>query len=570
MSKTPPNLANLPPDVQAFVAAQAAELVGLKQELLDRSLSHASAQKRLKDEKATAETALAAERTAHARAIQNRDTIIADLRLQLHGHKKHRFGSTSESSAQLALELILEELEIEQAAETEGDGEEGVSSEAVAPKPPRTPRKRKPFPKGLKRVKKTLTPSETCKDCGGSLRELGADVMEELEYVPGHYVVNQINRPRLACICCEKVVQAEMPSRPIPKSFVGPALMAHILCCKYGYHLPLYRQSQMFENEGINLSGSLMAFWVGKCTKLLERLAEAIRDHVFEAQAIFMDDTTVKLLQKGKGRGKNKSKTARLWVYARDESAWSGAAPPAVWYQFSTNRGAEHPSAHLKPYTGYAHADAYAGYNGAYRTGRVKEMACMAHVRREFYALYESLKLPVAGEAVLRIRKLYDVETQARGLPPAERVALRQQYAKPIFDELEIWLKEQQGKISGKMPLGKAIRYALARLPKARAYLDNGVLEIDNNTAERAVRPIAVGRKNYLFMGSEAGGKSAAIAYTLIETAKMNNVNPEAWLAWVLERIQDHPAKRIYDLLPWAYQDMIDTQGNEDEAKDAA
>ena len=437
---------------------------------------------------------------------------------------------------------------------------------------PRAPnrRARKPFPKDLKRIEKRITPSETCQDCGGSLRELGADVMEELEYVPGHYILNQIKRPRLACTCCEKVVQAEMPSRPIPKSFVGPALMAHILCCKYGYHLPLYRQSQMFENEGIDLSGSLMALWVGKCTKLLERLSEAIRDHVFEAQAIFMDDTTLKLLQKGKGRGKNKSKTARLWVYARDESAWSGAAPPATWYQFFTNRGAEHPNEHLKLYKGYAHADAYSGYNDAYRTGRVKEMACMAHVRRDFYSLYESLKLPVTGEAVLRIRKLYDVETQARGLPPAQRVALRQQYAKPIFDELEIWLKEQQGKISGKMPLGKAIRYALARLPKARAYLDNGFLEIDKNTAERAVRPIAVGRKNYLFMGSEAGGKSAAIAYTLIETAKMNSVNPEAWLAWVLERIQDHPAKRIYDLLPWAYQDMIDAQGVDGEPKDAA
>ena len=570
MSKTPPNLADLPADVQAFVAAQSAELARKDAEILGLSLSHASAQKRLKDETASAEAALAAERTAHARAIQNRDTIISDLRLQLHGHKKQRFGSRSESSAQLALELILEEMEIEQAAETEGDGEPETSSEADAPNPPRTPRKRKPFPKGLKRIKKTFTPSETCKDCGGTFKELGADVMEELEYVPGHYVVNQISRPRLACTCCEQVVQAEMPSRPIPKSFVGPALMAHILCCKYGYHLPLYRQSQMFENEGIDLSGSLMALWVGKCTKLLERLSDAIRDHVFEAQAIFMDDTTVKLLQKGKGKGKNKSKTARLWAYARDESAWSGAAPPAVWYQFSTNRGAEHPTEHLKPYTGYAHADAYAGYNDAYRTGRVKEMACMAHVRREFYVLYESLKLPVAGEAVLRIRKLYDVETQARGLPPAERVALRQQYAKPIFDELENWLKEQQGKISSKLPPGKAIRYALARLPKARAYLDNGFLEIDNNTAERAVRPIAVGRKNYLFMGSEAGGKSAAIAYTLIETAKMNNVNPEAWLAWVLERIQDHPAKCMKDLLPWAYQEMIDGQNAEDEAQDVA
>jgi transposase len=564
MSKTPPNLTNMSPEVQAYVAAQTAELSELKQAFLGSSLDHATAQKRFKAEMASVDAALSAERNAHARAIQNRDTIIADLRLQLHGHKKHRFGSKSESSAQLALELILEEMEIEQAAETEDE-----PSDAEA-KPPRTPRKRKPFPKNLTRVVKTITPSDACADCGGSFKVLGTDVMEELEYVPGHYIVNQIGRPRLACTCCEAVVQAEMPSRPIPKSFVGPALMAHILCCKYGYHLPLYRQSQMFANEGIDLSGSLMAGWVGKCSKLLERVSDAIRDHVFEAQAIFMDDTTVKLLQRGHGKGKNKTKTARLWVYARKEDTWASVAPPAVWYQFSTSRGAEHPSQHLATYEGFAHADAYAGYNDAYRTGRVKEMACIAHVRREFFDLYESTKLPVAGEAVLRIKKLYDVETQARFLPPAERVALRQEYAKPIFDDLGVWLKEQLGKISSKTPLAKAIKYALARLPKARPYLDHGFLELDNNTAERAVRPVAVGRKNYLFMGSEAGGKSAAIAYTLIETAKMNKVNPEAWLAWVLERIQDQPANRIAELLPWAYQDMIDAAERDAEAENAA
>jgi transposase len=345
--------------------------------MLGLSLSHAAAQKLLKHEMASVDAALSAERNAHTRAIQNRDTIIADLRLQLHGHKKHRFGSKSENSAQLALELILEEMEIEQAAETD-DGD--ASSDAEA-KPPRTPRKRKPFPKNLTRVVKTITPSDACTDCGGSFKVLGTDVMEELEYVPGHYIVNQIGRPRLACTCCETVVQAEMPSRPIPKSFVGAALLAHILCCKYGYHLPLYRQSQMFANEGIDLSGSLMAGWVGKCTKLLERVSDAIRDHVFKAQAIFMDDTTVKLLQKGNGKGKNKTKTARLWVYARDETPWASGAPPAVWYQFSTSRGAEHPSKHLETYKGFAHADAYAGYNDAYRTGRVKEMACIAPSR---------------------------------------------------------------------------------------------------------------------------------------------------------------------------------------------
>lgn len=237
MSNTLPNLADLPPDVRAYIAAQTAELV--------------------------------AERIAHSLVVQYRDTIIADLRLQLDGHKKHRFGSRSESLDQLALELMLEEHEIAQASEA-GEGATPASEEV---KPTRTPRERKPFPKDLERVETRITPSDACTDCGGSFKDLGTDVMEELEYVPGHYIVNQIIRPRLACTCCEAVVQAPMPSRPIPKSFVGPALMAHILASKYGYHLPLYRQSQMFENAGIELSGSLLASWVGKSTKLLERVS---------------------------------------------------------------------------------------------------------------------------------------------------------------------------------------------------------------------------------------------------------------------------------------------------------
>jgi len=555
MDKPLPNLADLPPDVQAFIAAQ---LAAKDANILGLNLTSAAEQKRLKSKLETTQAALLAERSAHSVVIQSRDTIIADLRMQLDGHKKHRFGSRSESLDQLALEFVLEEHEIAQASEADEDATP-ASEEA---KPPRTPRERKPFPKDLERVETRLTPSDACTDCGGSFKELGADVMEELEYVPGHYIVNQIIRPRLACTCCEAVVQAEMPSRLIPKSFVGPALMAHILASKYGYHLPLYRQSQMFENEGIDLSGSLLASWVGKCTKLLERVSDAIRDHVFAGQAIFMDDTTVKLLQKGKSRSNHKAKaiTARLWVYARDERPWASTARPAAWYQFSTSRGAEHPSEHLQSYKGFAHADAYAGYNDAYRTGRVTEMACMVHIRREFVKVFESYKLPMAQEAIERIAKLYEVEKRARLKSPVDRVALRQEYAKPIFDDLEAWLREQLNKISGKTPLAKAIRYALTRLPKARPYLDHGFLELDNNTAERAVRPVTLGRKNYLFMGSEAGGKSAAIAYTLIETCKLNGVNPEAWLAWVLERIQDHPVNRIDELLPWEYQAMVEEQ----------
>jgi len=568
MRKSLPNLADLPPGVQDYIAAQTAELIELKAESLGLNLTHAATQKCLKSKMETTQAALVAERTAHSQAIKNRDTIIADLRLQLDGHKKHRFGSRSESLDQLALELVIEEHEIAQAAEASDDAPD-AEHEA---KPPRTPRERKPFPKDLKRIEQRITPSDACTDCGGSFKELGTDVMEELEYVPGHYIVNQIIRPRLACTCCEAVVQAPMPSRPIPKSFVGPALMAHILASKYGYHLPLYRQSQMFENAGIELSGSLLASWVGKSTKLLERVSDAIRDHVFAGKAIFMDDTTVKLLQKGKSRSnhKTKAKTARLWVYARDERPWASASPPAAWYQFSTSRGAEHPSEHLQSYNGFAHADAYAGYNDAYRTGRVTEMACMVHIRREFVKVFESYKLPMAQEAIERIAKLYEVEARARGKSPDERVAMRQEYAKPIFDDLEVWLSAQLNKISGKTPLAKAIRYALTRLPKARPYLDHGFLELDNNTAERAVRPVTLGRKNYLFMGSEAGGKSAAIAYSLIETCKLNRVNPEAWLAWVLERIQDHHANRIGELMPWEYYAIVQEQKADAETQSAA
>jgi transposase len=323
MNEALPNLTDLSPDVQACIAAQRAEFMGLKADLLGLNLTHAAAHKRFKSELEAERATLAAERATYAQAIQNRDTIIADLRLQLDGHMKHRFGSRSESLDQLALELVLEEHEIAQASEAD----ENATPASEEAKPPRTPRERKPFPKGLKRVEKRITPSDACIDCGGSFKELGADVMEELEYVPGHYIVNQIIRPRLACTCCEVVVQAEMPSRPIPKSFVGPALMAHILASKYGYHLPLYRQSQMFENHGIDLSGSLLASRVGKCTKQLERVSDANRDPVLTGKAIFMDDTTVKLLQKGKGRGKNKTKTARLWVYARDEKPWLATRP---------------------------------------------------------------------------------------------------------------------------------------------------------------------------------------------------------------------------------------------------
>ena len=265
--------------------------------------------------------------------------------------------------------------------------------------------------------------------------------------------------------------------------------------------------------------------------------------------ALFADDTTIKLLAPGNG----KTKTARLWIYSRDERAWGGPAPQAAWYQFSPDRKGKRTEAHLAGYTGFIHADGYAGFNKLYVHGKATEMACMAHIRRKFVDVFEAQGSAIAGEAIKRIAQLYKIEKQVRGSPPDERVTLRQQQSKPILDDLENWLSKQLTHISGKSSLAGAIRYALTRIPKVRPYLNHGFLELDNNTAERAMRPIAIGRKNYLFLGSEKGGKSAAICYSLIETCKLNNVNPQSWLTYALTNIQDTIVSDLDKLLPWNY-----------------
>ncbi len=326
-----------------------------------------------------------------------------------------------------------------------------------------------------------------------------------------------------------------------------------MLVSKYADHCPLYRQSQIYAREGIDLERSTLTDWVGKATALLEPLADLIGRHVLQGPALFADDTPVKLLSPGNKR----TKTARVWAYVRDERSWQGKgkeqAPPCAWYQFTRDRKGHNPVSHLSGYKGWIHADGYTGFNGMFGPDKASEMACMAHVRRKFVDIYKSQGSPIAEEAIKRIAELYSVEKQARGQPPEDRVILRQSYAKPVFDDLEAWLRKQLPKLPGKSPLAEAIRYALDRLPKARPYLDNGFLEIDNNSAERSMRPIGLGRKNYLFMGSEAGGKSAAIAYTLIETAKLNGVDPQAWLTDVMARISDHKITRLDELLPWHY-----------------
>ncbi len=407
--------------------------------------------------------------------------------------------------------------------------------------------KRRPVPEHIPRMEVELSPAaDACADCGGKLRRVGEDVTEELEYVPGRFIVNRIVRPRLTCACCERFVQAPLPSRPIERGRPGPGLLAHVLVSKYADHLPLYRQSQIFERDGLDLDRSTLADWVGKSTALLAPLADAIGRHVLSAEAIFADDTPIRMLAPGAG----KTQTARLWTYARDERPWGGSAPPAAWYRFSGDRKGQHPKDHLARFRGFMHADGYAGFEDLYRSGAIREVACMAHVRRKFVDIQRSQGSPIAEEAIQRIAQLYAVEKQARGSPPERRVELRQAKAVPVFDDLQTWLARQLTRISSKSPLAAAIRYALARMQRMRPYLTHGILELDNNAAERGMRAIALGRKNYLFVGSEAGGKAAAIAYTLIETAKLNGVDPHAWLADTLARIPDYKITKVDELLP--------------------
>lgn len=372
---------------------------------------------------------------------------------------------------------------------------------------------------------------------------------EELEYVPGRFRVNRIVRPKLSCSCCETIHQAPLPSRPIERGRPGPGLLAHVLVSKYADHLPLYRQSQIYAREGIELERSTLADWVGKSAALLEPLADAIGRHVLAGKAIFADDTPVGVQAPGHG----KVKTARLWTYVRDERPWAGPAPPAAFYRFTPDRKGKWPRNHLRDFKGFMHADGYAGFEELYRSGDTREVACMAHIRRKFFDLQASQGSAIASEALQRIARIYAIDEEARGLPPDRRREIRQAKAKAHFDDLETWLQVQLTRISAKSALAGAIRYALTRMKRLRCYLDHGILELDNNTAERSMRAIALGRKNYLFMGSERGGKSAAIAYTLIETAKLNGVDPQAWLTEVLARIADHKITRLSELMPWSY-----------------
>jgi transposase len=377
------------------------------------------------------------------------------------------------------------------------------------------------------------------------LRPLGEDVTEVLDYVPATFRVIRHVRPKLSCRCCEGIAQSPVPSLPIQRGLATPALLSHVLVAKYADHLPLYRQTEIYGRAGVDLDRSTLADWVGQSAQLLRPLVNAIGAHVMAADRVHADDTTVPVLDPGRGT----TKTGRLWCYVRDDRPFAGQAPPAVLYHYSPDRRGEHPRAHLAAFRGILQADGYAGYADLYERG-VTEAACMAHGRRKFFDVHAATGSPLALKALQRIAALYAIEAEIRGQSSDVRLAVRQVQSAPLFTGLKDWLETTQTRISGKSELAGAIRYMLARWEALTLVLRGGRACIDNNAAERAMRPMTLGWKNWLHVGSDAGGERAAAIYSLTETAKLNGLDPEDYLRQVLERIADHAVKRVHELLP--------------------
>jgi len=497
--------------------------------------------------------------------LRAHDLIVQALRLQIARLRKQAFGKSSEKiereieQLELALEDVLVSVAQQGLATSDQNDSEAQAAIASAhtspgPRPSRRPRVSADTP----RERHELDPGDTCPDCGGDLRLVGEDVSEILEMITAKLKVIEVARPKKSCRCCEKMVQAPAPSRPIPGSMAGGSLLAYVLVSKFDDHLPLYRQNEILARMGADIPRSTLADWCGRSMRILQPVIDQIEASVLGSDILHADDTPIRVLapeRRAKGIGKGVMQ-GRIWGYVCDQRPWAGTAPPGVVYRYAPNWKAEHVLAHLGNASGILQADAYKGYAKLYEPGadgnpRFREAACFAHWRRDFHDIWTSQQSEIAHEALERIGQLYDIERQIAGKPADIRHAVRQQLSQPKLEALHAWAETQLTRISTKGDLAKAFRYALARWHAFSLFLDDGRVAIDNNAAERAVRPICLGKKNWLFAGSEAGAETLARAMTLIESAKMNGLDPQAYIADLLNRIHDHKINRIDELLPW-------------------